>query len=261
MPFWPIARVYTAPKICHFGSGALRISALAAAQGEPAICPRPSASSGTQHRWTCAFLRHLPENACKDGAPHPLGPGLHWCRLRLAAALAEGTTPSRLPTSTTSWSVRWPRARRPWCGSSPPRAGEARGVKQAPGWRAAVEHYKDDAGVVFGDVNLREGHTRKVGTGRSQNLGAGGAGRRCGTTTRTRVPAARPSSGSRPTQKICDEFKIPQRMIDARATTSRKGLARRNQEGLRRRRSSVPGHVARRRRGARRQCRRGNLDD
>ena len=37
-----------------------------------------------------------------------------------------------------------------------------------------MEHYKDDAGVVFGDVNLREGRVTQSRDGTPQNPGAGG---------------------------------------------------------------------------------------
>ena len=82
-----------------------------------------------------------------------------------------------------------------------------------------MEHYKDDAGVVFGDVNLREGRVTQSRDGTPQNPGAGGW------TTR-RYYNADTGPGGAPVeritnQKICDEFKIPQRMIDS-VTTSRK---------------------------------------
>ena len=86
-----------------------------------------------------------------------------------------------------------------------------------------MEHYKDDAGVVFGDVNLREGRVTQSRDGTPQNPGAGGwpTLRYYNADTwksRRRARRADRSSGSK---KICDEFKIPQRMIDA-VTTSRK---------------------------------------
>ena len=82
-----------------------------------------------------------------------------------------------------------------------------------------MEHYKDDAGVVFGDVNLREGRVTQSRDGTPQNPGAGGW-------PTLRYYNADTGPGGAPveritTQKICDEFKIPQRMIDA-VTTSRK---------------------------------------
>ena len=74
-----------------------------------------------------------------------------------------------------------------------------------------MEHYKDDAGVVFGDVNLREGRVTQSRDGTPQNPGAGGW-------PTLRYYNADMGPGGAPveritTQKICDEFKIPQRMI------------------------------------------------
>ena len=82
-----------------------------------------------------------------------------------------------------------------------------------------MEHYKDDAGVVFGDVNLREGRVTQSRDGTPQNPGAGGW-------PTLRYYNADTGPGGAPVeritnQKICDEFKIPQRMIDS-VTTSRK---------------------------------------
>ena len=37
-----------------------------------------------------------------------------------------------------------------------------------------MEHYKTDEGVVFGDVNLREGRVTQIRDGTPQNPGAGG---------------------------------------------------------------------------------------
>ena len=37
-----------------------------------------------------------------------------------------------------------------------------------------MEHYKNDEGVVFGDVNLREGRVTQSRDGTPQNPGAGG---------------------------------------------------------------------------------------
>ena len=42
------------------------------------------------------------------------------------------------------------------------------------GMACGREHYKDDAGVVFGDVNLREGRVTQSRDGTPQNPGAGG---------------------------------------------------------------------------------------
>ncbi len=74
-----------------------------------------------------------------------------------------------------------------------------------------MEHYKDDAGVVFGDVNLREGRVTQSRDGTPQNPGAGGW-------PTLRYYNADTGPGGAPVeritnQKICDEFKIPQRMI------------------------------------------------
>ena len=82
-----------------------------------------------------------------------------------------------------------------------------------------MEHYKNDAGVVFGDVNLREGRVTQSRDGTPQNPGAGGW-------PTLRYYNADTGPGGAPVeritnQKICDEFKIPQRMIDS-VTTSRK---------------------------------------
>ena len=76
-----------------------------------------------------------------------------------------------------------------------------------------MEHYKDDAGVVFGDVNLREGRVTQSRDGTPQNPGAGGW-------PTLRYYNADTGPGGAPVeritnQKICDEFKIPQRMIVA----------------------------------------------
>ena len=76
-----------------------------------------------------------------------------------------------------------------------------------------MEHYKDDAGVVFGDVNLRESRVTQSRDGTPQNPGAGGW-------PTLRYYNADTGPGGAPveritTQKICDEFKIPQRMIVA----------------------------------------------
>ena len=137
-------------------------------------------------------------------------PRARWRRILLALAcigaagwiaLAEGTTPSRLPTSTTS-------------GRSTGRGEDGHGAIHRLEAEAAESsrlrdgcgrgHYKDDAGVVFGDV-VRRAASRRVGTDAAEP-GRGGR-----LTLRyynaDTVPAARPSS---PTQKICDEFKIPQ---------------------------------------------------
>ena len=82
-----------------------------------------------------------------------------------------------------------------------------------------MEHYKNDEGVVFGDVNLREGRVTQSRDGTPQNPGAGGW-------PTLRYYNADTGPGGAPVeritnQKICDEFKIPQRMIDS-VTTSRK---------------------------------------
>ena len=74
-----------------------------------------------------------------------------------------------------------------------------------------MEHYKDDAGVVFGDVNLREGRVTQSRDGTPQNPGAGGW-------PTLRYYNADTGPGGAPVeritnQKICDEFKIPQRKI------------------------------------------------
>ena len=74
-----------------------------------------------------------------------------------------------------------------------------------------MEHYKNDEGVVFGDVNLREGRVTQSRDGTPQNPGAGGW-------PTLRYYNADTGPGGAPVeritnQKICDEFKIPQRMI------------------------------------------------
>ena len=73
-----------------------------------------------------------------------------------------------------------------------------------------MEHYRNDEGVVFGDVNLREGHVTQSRDGTPQNPGAGGW-------PTLRYYNADTGPGGAPVeritnQKICDEFKIPQRM-------------------------------------------------
>ena len=74
-----------------------------------------------------------------------------------------------------------------------------------------MEHYKNDEGVVFGDVNLREGRVTQSRDGTPQNPGAGGW-------PTLRYYNADTGPGGAPVeritnQKICDEFKIPQRIM------------------------------------------------
>lgn len=72
---------------------------------------------------------------------------------------------------------------------------------------------KDDPGVVFGDINLRESPIRSAPDGTPMNPGAGGW-------PTLRYFNAETGVGGAPverktTQKICDEFKVPDRMIEA----------------------------------------------
>ena len=78
-----------------------------------------------------------------------------------------------------------------------------------------MEHYKDDAGVVFGDVNCGRAASRRAGTGRRRTP-ARAAGRRCGTANAdTRAPAARTDRADHESKDLRLSSRIPQRMIDS----------------------------------------------
>lgn len=72
---------------------------------------------------------------------------------------------------------------------------------------------KDDPGVVFGDVNLREAPIRKAEDGTDMGVGAGGWPTLRYFNKETGVGGAVVAKNT--PQKICDEFKDGARMIEA----------------------------------------------